>query len=206
MKQLVFDLASTILLLAIVLITNNLYLATGVAMAVGLAQIVWQKAHRQPIQGLQWLSLFLAAMLGTLSVLIQDARILVLKPSLFEAAVGIYMLRRPDFLFAYVPAKTRDTVPRRVMVVWGYVYALAFLVLAVSSLLVAYLGGLRVWAVYKLAAPCAVMTLLYLAVRVRRALARERPSGGDHSSCCQRNPAEAVTLPRTSSGMAENAP
>ena len=55
-RVLLLDLASTVVFLAIYLLTDNLFLAVGVGMALGIAQIGWQLFTRKPVEALQWLS------------------------------------------------------------------------------------------------------------------------------------------------------
>ena len=58
-KLLLLDLASTILFVAIFLLTHNIYLSIGLGVALGLAQIGIQFARSKPIETMEWLSLFL---------------------------------------------------------------------------------------------------------------------------------------------------
>jgi intracellular septation protein A len=166
MKRLALDLASTLLFLAMAKFTNNMYLATGVGMAAGMAQLVWQKAHCHPVDGLQWLSLILVAILGTISLVTQDPRILSLQPSIIEATLGIYILRHPDYSFTYAPTVAKRYVPRRTKVVFGYLWAAGMFALAVSGLFVVQFASLRTWAIYKIVAAPLLMTLLGLTAAI----------------------------------------
>ncbi len=46
-KVLLLDLASTLLFLGVYVATGNLFLAVGLGMALGLAQIGWQLFHKE---------------------------------------------------------------------------------------------------------------------------------------------------------------
>ena len=93
-RVLAIDLASTILFLAVFLLTENLFLAVGLGMALGVAQIAWQRHRRQPIGTIQWLSVVLILASGTATFLTHDATFVMLKPSIIYSIVGLVMLKR----------------------------------------------------------------------------------------------------------------
>ena len=64
--MLALDLASTLLFLVVYLLTDNLYVAVGLGMALGVAQIGWAAlSHGKPIGSLQLLSVVLILASGT---------------------------------------------------------------------------------------------------------------------------------------------
>jgi intracellular septation protein A len=67
-KLLLLDMASTFLFLVIFLLTRNLPLSVVLGMALGVAQIGWQFARKNPIDAMQWMSLFLVLGFGTSSL------------------------------------------------------------------------------------------------------------------------------------------
>jgi intracellular septation protein len=166
MKRLALDIISTVLFLAIGLLTKNVYLATGIGLAVGLAQVAWQKLHRQPVDGLQWLSLIFVMIFGALSVVTQNPRILILKPAIMECALGIYLLRHPEYSFIYAPSFAKKYVPLKYKILFGYLWAAGMFGLAISGLLVAEFSSLQAWAIYKMVAGPSMMVLLGLAASI----------------------------------------
>ena len=64
-KVLLLDLASTLLFLAVYVLSDNLFLAVALGMALGIGQIAWQLAREQPVEALQWLSLVIIFASGT---------------------------------------------------------------------------------------------------------------------------------------------
>ena len=68
-RVLMLDLASTLLFLAVYLLTDNLFLAVGLGMALGVTQIGWQLAQKKPVETLQWLSVILIVTSGTATFL-----------------------------------------------------------------------------------------------------------------------------------------
>ena len=63
-RLLVSDLASTLLFLVVLLITKDLMLAVALGVALGVVQIGWMMARRQPIDTMQWLSIGLVVVSG----------------------------------------------------------------------------------------------------------------------------------------------
>src|SRR5258708_36647997 len=100
-RVLALDLASTILFLAVYLLTNNLFLAVGLGMALGVAQIGWQYHRRQPIGSLQWLSVVLVLASGTATFLTHDPLFMLLKPSAISCLVGRVILKR-GWMYLYL--------------------------------------------------------------------------------------------------------
>ncbi len=158
-KGIALNMSGMLLFLAVVLITDNIFLATAIGIVVSLATVVWQKIHHQPIESMQWLSLGLTALLGTTTLLTRDARFVQLKPTIVHACIGVYMLR-PGWTAPLLPEPIRHLISRRLLVGWGYVWAVAMFALAGSCLLVAQHFDQRTWAAYVSIAPLAVIAVL----------------------------------------------
>jgi len=67
--QLLSDFLSAIVFLAIYGSTDNLYLATGAAIAVSLAQFAAFKMRGQPLEAMQWLVLGMVVVLGSATLI-----------------------------------------------------------------------------------------------------------------------------------------
>ena len=119
-RVLALDLASTILFLAVFLLSNNLFLAVGLGMALGVAQIGWQYHRKQPIGSLQWLSVVLVLASGTATFLTHDPTFVMLKPSAIYCIVGLVMLRR-GWMNRYLPE--RAALVADVATAFGFVWA-----------------------------------------------------------------------------------
>ena len=91
--QLVSDFLAALVFLALYLWSDNLNLATTAAIAVGLAQFGYLKLRRRPIDAMQWLALALVLALGAATLISQDGRFIMLKPTLVHWAIGALMLR-----------------------------------------------------------------------------------------------------------------
>ena len=91
-RVLLLDMASTLLFLAAYVLTGNLFLAVALGMALGIGQIAWHFAHRQPVEALQWLSLLIILVSGTATFLTEDPLFVMLKPTVIYIIVGVVML------------------------------------------------------------------------------------------------------------------
>ncbi len=119
-RVLALDLASTILFLAVFLLTDNLFVAVGLGMALGVAQIAWQLHRKQPIGTIQWLSVVLVLASGTATLLTHDATFVMLKPSIIYCVVGLVMLKR-GWMNRYLPERAAPVAD--VATTFGYVWA-----------------------------------------------------------------------------------
>ena len=108
-RVLASDLASTILFLVVYLVTDNLYVAVGLGMALGVAQIGWALAHRQPLGSLQILSVVLILASGTATFFTADPTFVMLKPSVIYCIVGAVMLKR-GWMNRYLPERAAPTM------------------------------------------------------------------------------------------------
>jgi intracellular septation protein len=143
-KLLLLDLASTILFLVLFLLTHNTILAVSLGMALGLAQIGTQFVRRKPIETMEWLSLFLVIAAGTATLLTDDPRFVLFKPTVIYAIVGVVMLK-PGWMNRYLPDIARAVVPD-VAVVVGFVWAGLMFVSAAVNAFVALTCSVATWA------------------------------------------------------------
>ena len=143
-KLLLLDLASTIVFLVVFLLTHNTILAVGLGMALGLAQIATQFVRRRAIETMEWLSLFLVIAAGTATLLTDDPRFVLFKPTVIYAIVGLVMLK-PGWMNRYLPDIARAVVPD-VAVVVGFVWAGLMFVSAMVNAFVALTCSVATWA------------------------------------------------------------
>ena len=146
-KVLLLDLASTLLFLGVYVATGNLFLAVGLGMALGLAQIGWQLFHKQPVEALQWLSLLIILASGSATFLTDDPLFVMLKPSVIYIIVGVVMLKR-GWMNRYLPPIARATVPD-LGITFGYVWAGMMFFSAVLNVVLALTLDVTTWAAVK---------------------------------------------------------
>jgi intracellular septation protein len=140
------DFFSTIVFLAIYLTTDNVLLATGVALAGAIAQVIYSRIKGKPLGYMTWASLALVIVLGTATLLTQDPRFVLAKPSIAHFAIGAIMLKR-GWMMRYMPPIVAETIPEYVTAA-GYAWAALMFALGAGVIAVASTGDLKLWAFY----------------------------------------------------------
>jgi intracellular septation protein A len=141
---LMLDLASTIAFLILFLLTHNTILAVGSGVGLGFAQIGIQLLRHRSVDAMEWLSLFLVVAAGSATLLTNDPRFVLFKPSIIYAIVGVVMLK-PGWMNRYLPAIARAVVPDVATIV-GFAWAgLMFVSCAVNAFVVLAYGA-AAWA------------------------------------------------------------
>jgi intracellular septation protein len=102
--------ASTFFFLILFLTPRNLPLSVILGMALGVAQIGWQFARKEPIDTMQWMSLFLVLGSGAATLITRDPRFVMVKPSLIYTVVGAVMLKT-GWMNRYLPPLAMEVVP-----------------------------------------------------------------------------------------------
>ena len=145
LAQLFSDFLSAIVFLAVYLSLENLYLATGAAIAVSLAQFAILKSRNRPVDAMQWLILGMVVVLGAATLITRDSRFIMVKPSIVHFAVGAVMLRR-GWMIRYLPPIASDNIPESILVGSGYAWALLMFSLGALNILIALTLPFGVWA------------------------------------------------------------
>jgi intracellular septation protein len=143
--QLAEDFLSTIVFLIAYFATGNLYLAVTLAIVLGVGQFVLLKRRGRTPDVMGWLSLGFAIALGGATLITDDSRFIMAKPSVIHFAIAVVMLRR-GWLARYMPPIVKDNVPDRVLIASGYAWAALMIVLGVLNLVIASRYGIEVWA------------------------------------------------------------
>jgi intracellular septation protein A len=179
-KLLLLDMASTFFFLVLFLLTHNIPVSVVLGMALGTAQIGWQFARKQPIDTMQWMSLFLVLGAGTTTLLTNDPRFVMVKPSVIYLIVGIVMLR-PGWINRYLPPIALELVPD-VAFIFGFVWAGLMFFSAALNLIVALNFSVVTWSaamsIYAIVSKAALFLIGFVTMRTigrRRRLARMAP-------------------------------
>ena len=163
------DLASSIFFAGLIAATGNVYLATGVGIGVGVLQIVWEKFRGKPIELMQWMSLALVVVFGTLTVYFHDARFAMAKFAIAHVAIGAAMLK-PNWMSRYLPAIVTDTLSKGELTFYSAMWPLSMFIQAGAGLYVGMTMGLTAWATFLAIVPTAatwgLFALQYLAIRI----------------------------------------
>ena len=167
-KPLALDMSSTLLFVIVSALTHNPMLATAVAIAAGVARIAYVRARRQKISAMQWMSLGLVVVFGAATLLTQDVRFMMAKPTIVYILIGAAMMQR-GWMLPYMPPQGREHVGDDVMVRWGYVWAGLMFVTAALNACFALLASFAVWsafiAIFPAASKIALFAVQFLSIR-----------------------------------------
>ncbi|MCK1625765.1 septation protein IspZ [Bradyrhizobium sp. 147] len=144
--RLASDLFSAIVFLAVYLITDNVILATSVAIAGAIAQVIYARVKGQQLNYMTYASLALVVGLGAITLLTNDPRFMLAKPAIAHFAIGLIMLKR-GWMLRYLPPIVVETVPEYVTAA-GYAWAVLMFVIGIGMIAVASTGDLKLWAFY----------------------------------------------------------
>lgn len=174
LQQLASDFLSAFVFLGLYLGTGSVTLATSVAIAVGVAQFAYMKATGRPIDAMQWLALGLVLVLGAATLITQDSRFIMLKPTAVHWAIGAVMLRH-GWMARYLPPVARDNLAPNVVVIAGYGWAALMFVLGAINVVVATAMSFQAWAWFITfgAVGAKVVAFLIQYVVFRRLITRE---------------------------------
>src|SRR5207244_1014413 len=157
------DFFSTILFIAIYLATDNVLLATGVAIAGAVAQVIYSRVKGKELGYMTWASLGLVIVLGSATLLTHDPRFV-----LANSAIGAIMLKR-GWMLRYMPAIVTQTIPEYVTFA-GYAWAGLCFVLGAGTIAVATTGDMKLWTFYVtvvlVGAKIAAFAIQYVAFRI----------------------------------------
>jgi intracellular septation protein len=167
-KLLLLDMAATLFFLVLYLLTHNIALSVVLGMALGAAQIGWQLVRRKPIDTMQWMSLFLVLGAGTVTLITNDPRFVMIKPSVIYIIVGVVMLKR-GWMNRYLPPIAIELVPD-IAVILGYVWSGVMFFSAALNVIVALNFSVVTWSaamsIYGIASKAALFLIGYAAMRI----------------------------------------
>jgi len=135
-RPLANDVLSTLVFALLVALKIDLRVAVGLSVAVGAGQIALALHRRRPVAALQWMSLGLVMVFGAASLVTDDIRFVMIKPSIIYLVIGATMLQR-GWMLRYVPPVAVGRVDD-VMTAFGYVWATLMFATAAANLVVAY--------------------------------------------------------------------
>ena len=166
--RLATDFLSTIIFLVIYLASGNIVLATSVAIAGAIGQVIYARIKGRELSFMTYASLALVIVLGTVTLLTQDPRFVLAKPSIAHFAIGAIMLKR-GWMLRYMPQIAVETIPEYVTFA-GYAWAALCFVLAAGTIGVAMTGDMKLWTFYVtvvlVGAKIAAFAIQYIAFRV----------------------------------------
>jgi intracellular septation protein A len=193
-KLLLLDMAATLFFLVLYLLTHNVILSVVLGMALGVAQIGWQLARRKPIDTMQWMSLFLVLGAGTVTLITNDPRFVMIKPSVIYLIVGVVMLKR-GWMNRYLPPIAIELVPD-IAVLVGYAWSGLMFFSAALNVIVALNFDVVTWSmtmsIYGIASKAAMFLIGYTAMRAIGVARRRRRQALDGTGD---RPRDAAPMP-----------
>jgi intracellular septation protein A len=166
--RLATDFFSTIVFLVIYLVTGNIVLATGVAIAGAIGQVIYSRIKGNELGFMTWASLGLVIVLGSATIITQDPRFVLAKPAIAHFAIGTIMLKR-GWMLRYMPPIVAETIPEYVTFA-GFAWAALMFALGAGVIAVASTGDLKLWAFYvsvvAIGAKVAAFAVQYVAFRI----------------------------------------
>jgi intracellular septation protein len=166
--RLATDFFSTLVFLALYLATGDVLLATGVAIAGAVAQVIYSRIKGQPLAFMTYASAALVIVLGSATLLTNDPRFVMAKPAIGHFAIGAIMLKR-GWLLRYMPPMVSETIPEYVTIA-GFGWAALMFALGLGTIAIASTGDLKLWAIYVsvvlLGAKLAAFAVQYVALRL----------------------------------------
>src|SRR6202171_163598 len=154
--RLATDFFSTIVFLA-------LYLIAG-----AVAQVIYSRIKGQQLTFMTYASLALVIVLGSATLLTNDPRFVLAKPSIAHFAIGAIMLKR-GWMLRYMPPIVTETIPEYVTIA-GYAWAALMFALGAGVIAVASTGDIKLWAFYvsvvAIGAKVAAFAVQYVAFRI----------------------------------------
>ena len=162
------DFLSTIVFVAIYWLTGNVVLATGVAIAGAVIQVIHARIKGLQLGFMTYASLALVIVLGSATLLTADPRFVLAKPSIAHFAIGTIMLKR-GWMLRYVPPIVTETIPEYVTFA-GYAWAVLMFALGAGTIAVALTGDMKLWTIYvsvvAIGAKVAAFAVQYVAFRL----------------------------------------
>ena len=140
------DFLSSIVFLIVYAATDNVVLATAVAIASSIAQVIHARLRGTPLGFMTWASLALVVVLGSATLLTKDPRFVMFKPSIAHFAIGAVMLKR-GWMLRYMPPIAVETIPRLITAA-GFAWAALMFALGLGNIAIALTGDVKLWAFY----------------------------------------------------------
>jgi intracellular septation protein A len=181
MKQALWHLLNDLFWVTVFLIaygvSGDARIAAGAAVAAALVHAGSRQLTGRRIQPTEWTDFGLLLVLGGATILTQNPRVIMIKPSFVHFAIAALMFRR-GWMIGYITPLARQNVPETAMVAAGYGWAVLMASLGLANLIIALDFDLATWAwfilVGSVGAKLAALAVQYTVFRtiVRRRLAQ----------------------------------
>lgn len=179
--KLLFDLFPVILFfISYKLSQGNIFLATAVTIAASVAQIVWLKARRKPVEPMLWFSTALVTVMGSATLYFHNQTFIMWKPTLLYWGFALALLLSQTLWRKNLIRNVLEqqlVLPDAVWLKLNYAWAAFFVVMGALNLLVAYQFSEATWVNFKLFGGMGLMLLFVILQGM--ALSRYLPDNTD---------------------------
>lgn len=156
----------------------DIYVATGVAMAATIVQILWVWLRHRKVEPMQWISLLIITVFGGATLLLHNETFIKWKPTVLYWLFAVALLAsatiwRKNLIRAMMEKQMRlpDAVWGKLNLAWtGF-----FTVMGLLNLYVAYMFSTDVWVNFKLFGSMGLMFVFVVAQSLW--LSRHMPEG-----------------------------
>ncbi len=166
--KLASDFLSTIIFLIVYAASGDVLIATGVGIAGAVAQLIHAQVTGKHLGYMTYASIALVIVLGAATLLTNDPRFVLAKPSIAHFAIGAIMLKR-GWMLRYMPEIVKQNAPD-VITIAGYCWAALMVVLGFGVIAVAMTGDVKLWALYvsfvAIGAKVAAFAVQYVVTRI----------------------------------------
>lgn len=172
-RPVALDFASTFLFYFLLMAGADARIAAIVGVGLGVGQIVFMLMCRQRPSAMQIGSVVLVMLVGVVTLLTNDARIVFWKVSVIYLVLGCTMLR-PGWMQRYIPPIAAEHLPPKVMIPWERIWAVLIMTTGLLSLVLSLTQSARVTAtIFGIFAPVSKIVLFsiqYIRLRHRTLL------------------------------------
>jgi intracellular septation protein len=145
---------------------SDIYIATAAAIAATIGQVAWLRLRKRRIDPMLWVSLALIVVFGSLTLILQDKRFIMWKPTVlywcFAAALAVSAtLFRKNLIRSMLSKEIQLPDPVWANLNWSWVGF--FLVMGVANLYVAFNFEEATWVKFKLIGGTGLMLLFVVA-------------------------------------------
>jgi intracellular septation protein len=145
---------------------SDIYIATGAAIAATIGQVAWLRLRKRRIDPMLWVSLALIVVFGSLTLILQDKRFIMWKPTVlywcFAAALAVSAtLFRKNLIRSMLSKEIQLPDPVWANLNWSWVGF--FLAMGVANLYVAFNYEEATWVKFKLIGGTGLMLLFVVA-------------------------------------------
>ena len=159
---------------------SDIYTATGAAIVATIGQVAWLRLRKRRIEPMLWLSVALIVVFGGLTLMLEDKRFIMWKPTvlywLFAAVLAVSALALRKNLIRSMLAKEIQ-LPDSVWSSLNWSWVGFFLLMGVANLYVAFTFEEATWVKFKLFGGTGLMLLFVVgqALFLARHVQEEKP-------------------------------